>query len=374
MRILFYSPVDLLHGGGCERWHCDITNSLVKQYGHEVEIVTGNLGEKRWNENYLSTQLSDISYTRIQYPTLFGAILPTFSAFSILLKKFRNADIVHFICGFIGQDLLVAVLKFITQKKVVVGHHAPIFHSSRLHNLYMQHVSRYVFRYFDAHQTLNSSDREFLETRWGIKNVYFIPSGVRTEKFLRSKRKNHSGLMFISVGRYAWQKGIDLQLRAIEMFNRRMVKNSAQFNFVGSGELGKIIDDYTKRHKNIINLRYMKYEVMPKLYAQNDIFFLCSREEPFGLVLVEAWASGLPVLATRTAGPIDMLVNGKNGWFIPQITSKSISDALYKIYLKHTRDANFTYKMRERCRETGRIFSIDTTARKMHQTFFAFTA
>jgi len=135
MRILFYSPVDLLHGGGCERWHCDITNSLVKQYGHEVEIVTGNLGEKRWNENYLHTQLGGIPHIRIRYPILFNSILPTFSAFFLLLKKFRDADVVHFICGFIGQDLLVAGLKLITQKKVVVGHHAPIFHSSRLHNL-----------------------------------------------------------------------------------------------------------------------------------------------------------------------------------------------------------------------------------------------
>ena len=92
MKILFYTPVKLQSGGGCERWHCDITNSLKKQFGFDIEIISANLGYNHWSSNYLKQQLQKTPYRQLNFPILFGTIIPTPAIFVFLLKKFREAD------------------------------------------------------------------------------------------------------------------------------------------------------------------------------------------------------------------------------------------------------------------------------------------
>jgi UDP-glucose:(heptosyl)LPS alpha-1,3-glucosyltransferase len=55
---------------------------------------------------------------------------------------------------------------------------------------------------------------------------------------------------------------------------------------------------------------------MPALYAGADAFVLPTSYEAFPLVALEAAASGLPLLVTRVSGVVEMLEDGRNGWFI----------------------------------------------------------
>src|SRR3990167_7582904 len=110
MKILFYTPVKLQSGGGCERWHCDIVNSLKKQFGFDVEIISANLGYNHWSTNYLKQQLQNIPYKQLHFPIIFGILIPTPSTFLFLFRRFREVDVVHFIDGFAGQDILIALL------------------------------------------------------------------------------------------------------------------------------------------------------------------------------------------------------------------------------------------------------------------------
>ncbi len=367
-KLLFYSPVSLYSGGGAERWHCDITNALANQ-GISVEIITGNLSEGRWTKKRLEDNLESILFTELPYLQIFGMLIPTPSVLSILYKKFKESDYIHFIYGFMGQDIIVALLKFLARKKVIVGHHAPIFHKSLIHNLYMKFISRYLMGFFDYHMTLNKKDKDFFEQKWGIKNVHFIPSGIRVEKYLKLKRKKQSGLQFLTVGRLSDQKGTDLLLPAIEKFNSKFPKNDFRFVFVGSGTYDSLAEEYAKRNKNIFFKGFVDDSVLIKIYQTSDIFLLPSREEPFGLVLIEAWASGLPILATKTEGPLDMLKNGKNGWFIYEISVDGILKSLEDIKQLYDNDHNFSVKLEIASRQSGREYSIENTAKKMIANF-----
>ncbi len=367
MKFLFYSPVRLQNGGGCERWHCDITNSLKHRFGDEVEIVTGNLGRTNWTEDYLKQELRGIPYQMLKYPVIFGVLIPTPKIILELYHLFKQADSVHMIFGFMGQDVLFLTLKLITGKRLLVGHHAPIFHSSKIHNWYISHVSRYLMPYFDNHQTLNSSDRNYFRKVWNIKNVYFIPSGIRVDRFLPQKKARHRSLIFLSVGRYAPQKGFDLELEAISIFNKKYPQNQAIFRFVGGGELKGLISDYSKKFSNVMDLGYVKYEVIPKIYSGSDVYLLCSREEPFGLVLIEAWSSGLPVLATKTEGPRDMLRPLKNGWFINRNDPQAMASSIEQIYCLWKKNPLILESMQQECVSTARKYSIDITAQKMRK-------
>lgn len=367
MKLLFYTPVDLRAGLGCERWHCDVTNSLKSQFNDEIEIVTGNIGYTRWDDEYLRSQLKNTKNTRLEYINWFSSLIPTSKTLLTLYRKFLWADAIHFIHGFIGQDIIMAFLKLLTGKKIVVGHHAPILHTSRIHNLYMEFISRPVLKMFDYHMVLNKKDKILLKS-WGISNVYFIPSGVRVEKFLSLPRTSHDKLNFLSIGRYDTpQKGFDLAVKAIELFNKKYPNNNSIFKFLGSGS--SIIDDYAAKNKNILNLGFIKYENVPRIYEESDVFLLSSREEPFGLILVEAWSSGIPVLATKTEGPLDMLKGGKNGWFIEEITAQSINDAITTIYQRWVKSKKFLRSMETACRQTGKKYNINTTAQKLRSLF-----
>lgn len=362
MKILFYSPVNLRNGGGCERWHCDVTNSLVKQFGHQVEIVTADLGDHKWGSAFLKSQLDGIPYTQVNK-------FPTPNTLLTLYKKFRQADVVHFIHGFAGQDLLIYLLKIITNKKVLVGHHAPILHKIPFHNWYIQTISRPLLNKFDAQMVLNAKDGKFLKNKWNIRNVHFIPSGIRIEKFLSIPRKIHKNLNFITIGIFRLQKGIDLLLPAIAAFNSRYPNNRAKFRLAGGGELEPLVKTYAKKYKNIINLGYVEYNQLPKVYGQSDIYLLPSREEPFGLVLIEAWSAGLPVLASKTEGPLDMLEERRNGWFIDDLSVDGITVSIGRVYEKWLSKPADLLAFEKECRKTGEKYSIDTTAQRMNKLF-----
>ena len=60
-------------------------------------------------------------------------------------------------------------------------------------------------------------------------------------------------------------------------------------------------------------LGWLEGEELPRAYASADIFLFCSRTDTFGQVLVEAGASGLPVVAVDEGGPSSIVVDGETG-------------------------------------------------------------
>jgi glycosyltransferase involved in cell wall biosynthesis len=66
-------------------------------------------------------------------------------------------------------------------------------------------------------------------------------------------------------------------------------------------------------------------------YAQTDIFCLPSRNEPFGLVLIEAMARGLPVVATQCNGPLDIVTPEHDGLLVPTGDLPGLTTALRRL-------------------------------------------
>jgi glycosyltransferase involved in cell wall biosynthesis len=58
-------------------------------------------------------------------------------------------------------------------------------------------------------------------------------------------------------------------------------------------------------------------EELAKLYREAMVFALSSNEEGFGIVLIEAMASGIPIVSTRCGGPESVIAEGKTGYLTP---------------------------------------------------------
>lgn len=85
------------------------------------------------------------------------------------------------------------------------------------------------------------------------------------------------------------------------------------FLVVGSGSEEARLRALVERH-SIPGVFFLGYRAdVPALLRQSDVFLLTSRREPFGIVVLEAMAAGVPVVATRSGGPEAILAHGVDG-------------------------------------------------------------
>jgi L-malate glycosyltransferase len=101
-----------------------------------------------------------------------------------------------------------------------------------------------------------------------------------------------------------------------------------------------------------------------------DLMVLNSREEPFGLVLVEAMSSGTPVLATRVGGIPEIVRDSQNGWLVEKLDTPGLARKLLE--LSQNRDL-LTRIARTALSETCSQFSIERFQKRLHRFYSELT-
>ena len=141
-----------------------------------------------------------------------------------------------------------------------------------------------------------------LEQR-GFTNIELWPKGVDVDLFHPSKRSvvEDRQPVFLYVGRVAVEKNIEAFLK-LDLPGTKTV--------VGGGPL---LDQLRLKYPDISFLGPKSGEELAGLYASADVFVFPSRTDTFGLVLLEALASGTPVAAYPVTGPIDVIGNAPVG-------------------------------------------------------------
>jgi glycosyltransferase involved in cell wall biosynthesis len=138
--------------------------------------------------------------------------------------------------------------------------------------------------------------KKVLEGR-GFRNVVLWPKGVDTELFSPNRRgaPGYPQPVFLYVGRVAVEKNIEAFLK-LDLPGTQLV--------VGGGpSLERLREDYPRA----VFLGPKQGEELAAIYASADVFVFPSRTDTFGLVLLEALASGTPVAAYPVTGPIDVI-------------------------------------------------------------------
>jgi glycogen synthase len=155
---------------------------------------------------------------------------------------------------------------------------------------------------------------------WKISTVY---NGVNVRNYdgfiepAEVKRRYHIGPMSPMVlfsGRIVYQKGPDLLLEAIPSILK--FYGDAKFVFAGDGEMrGQL--EHRARNLGIAHAtRFVGFQgngTLTNLYKACDVVCVPSRNEPFGIVLLEAWSCGKPVVCTINGGPAEFVWHEVNG-------------------------------------------------------------
>ena len=146
------------------------------------------------------------------------------------------------------------------------------------------------------------------------ERIFLMPMMVDNGKFYVTEEKPVKPYVYLYVGRIVECKNLPVMIEAfIQTFAGR---DDVQMQIVGGGEL---LEDYQRlyaEHKNILFLGKQFGKELVKTYHSSHVFVLPSSFEPWGLVVNEAMAAGLPVIVSDHVGAAHDLVEGHETGFI----------------------------------------------------------
>jgi glycosyltransferase involved in cell wall biosynthesis len=149
------------------------------------------------------------------------------------------------------------------------------------------------------------------------EKLKILPRGLDTELFNPRRRnpswwqrfsKNGNGVRLLYVGRISREKELDVLAEAYRKV--RDQGHPVQLFIVGDGPHS---DALARALPDAIFPGYLEGEQLANAYASADIFVFPSTTDTFGNVVIEAQASGLPVIVSDLGGPKELVENGVNG-------------------------------------------------------------
>jgi glycosyltransferase involved in cell wall biosynthesis len=161
---------------------------------------------------------------------------------------------------------------------------------------------------------VNTPTMEWELRQHGFRNLAHWGRGVDTVLF-RPRADDHcrmGGPILLYAGRVAVEKNIEAFLQ-LDLPGRKIV--------VGDGPDRPLLRD---RHPEVWFTGMLQGEALARHLAAADVFVFPSRTDTFGLVMLEAMASGVPVAAYPVAGPIDVVRHGETGWLAEDLRSAAL--------------------------------------------------
>ncbi|OJJ14619.1 hypothetical protein BKI52_42065 [marine bacterium AO1-C] len=209
--------------------------------------------------------------------------------------------------------------------------------------------------------------------------VHVIPLTIEVDRFLEAKQYRAEARKMFDlppnafvagiIGRIDKEKGQEYLIRAVDLLQKEdipMYGLCVGAETVG-GEKGHL--RYLEKlsiDRGLVDLIHFRSFVddAPKAFAALDVFVMGSVSEPFGMVTIEAMATGLPVIGTDAGGTTELLDFGKAGILIPPQDEGAMAEALKKIYQDKTLREELAQVGQNRVKET---FSHTTQCRLLEE-------
>lgn len=172
---------------------------------------------------------------------------------------------------------------------------------------------------------------------------------VDINKYLR-KKTDYTGKQLLYVGSLIQRKGLDLLLPALAK-----TSDDIRLVIVGEGQEKKQLEQQAKElgvDARIEFKGYVEGEPLRDLYSSSDVFILPTREDCFGLVILEAMCASLPVISSKYAdGAFDLVTEGESGYIVDPEDAEGFAKVIEDIFADESRLAAMGAKSYERAHE-----------------------
>jgi len=201
-------------------------------------------------------------------------------------------------------------------------------------------VKRFMFSHADAIETPGEEGKQFaIHYGASTERIHFathtvdIPYLEAAVALMRPQRDSIrqslglEGTTFLYVGRLWWGKGITYLLDAFEIVQRRSVE-PVSLLIVGDGPQETSLKQACAERgiHNVVFAGFQQKSELAQHYVLADVFVFPTLGDPYGLVVDEAMACGLPVISTSAAGEIhDRIEEGSNGYIVPPEDSAALA-------------------------------------------------
>ncbi len=199
--------------------------------------------------------------------------------------------------------------------------------------------------------------------------IEVVPNGVDLREFPcrpdGSRSSEDTTILF--VGRcYPLQKGLETLVRAVALLPARLrirVRIVGD-DWGGHDTIGRLASALAISDRITVTGPVAR-EVLVQEYARADIFVLPSLFEPFGIVLLEAMASGLPVVASRVGGVVEVVEEEKTGLLVEAGNPGQLAGAIARLVL----DEHSSKKFGRAGRARAELFSWDAIIPKIKKVY-----
>ena len=315
MRIAYFNANLKVGQDGVTRVVYKMIDGALER-GHEAIAITSILPEP----SEQPIPMYKVPSVVIPLQKAYRMAMPGYQSFARILNEFRP-DIIHINSPCTLGFGAVKYAKHFGIPMIATYHtHFPAY--PRYYNL--TKLEDLVWRI--TRNLYNSVDRTLVPTRPilheltenNIQHLQYLPNGVDTGLFTPERRNNSWRAQFgngskpivLFVSRLVWEKDLRVLANAYQQLKAK--RNDFEMVIVGDG---KARTEFEQMMPGAYFLGYQTSVTLAESFASADIFVFPSTTETFGLVTLEAMASGLTPVAAKMGGAIEIIEEGTSGLF-----------------------------------------------------------
>jgi glycosyltransferase involved in cell wall biosynthesis len=359
MKVLHLGKLCPPNEGGIEVFSFDLLEALNKK-GIKADLLC--FGEFTKEDIY-----NGFKYFACKMNLKLNAAPLSYDYIKTFRKIVRHYDIIHVH----SPNPLAEILTLTTDKKIIIHWHSDIVRQ-KISYFFYKAIQQKVLKKADK---IIATSPQYLETSKQIKNfkdkAIAIPSGLNPKRlkineedlkeFEGIKEKVSDKKIVLAVGRLIEYKGFEYLVEASQF-----LKDDIIVLIVGGGPLYETLKDKIKKLNLKDKVLLLGRVDNVSVYMENcDLFCLpsISRNEAFGLVLVEALYFGKPLVTTNVEGSGMNYVNKHNetGLIVPPKNSKALAEAINTILSDEKLYEKFSKNALERFKE----FEIDSVVERI---------
>ncbi len=363
--IIFNSEYPPL-GGGAGNANAHIARVLADM-GHEIVVITSRFKNLPHQEQYGRLTIYRIPALRQMldrsgaFEQIIFMISASFSAVSLVRHFKPNATLAFF--G-VPSGVIAYLLKALYKIPYIVslrGGDVPGFrpYDFRIFHKLLTPLLHIVWKQASAVVANSNGLRDLANAFDARFEIPVIPNGVDLELY-KSENRNGVTSLVLSVGRVVYQKGFDIALRALAG-----IKDIEwTWHIAGDGPQMEALQALAKElgiAKRVTFLGWQSRINLIEQYKKASLFLFPSRHEGMPNALLEAMASGLPVIASCIAGNEELVVDGETGILVPSEDVDSLSIAIRKLLTDSVLRQQMGFASRHRVEEN---YSWENTAKQ----------
>ena len=332
-------------GGGGGVLNKLLAEALVER-GHSIALITSRYGNQPAHETQGGVELFRVpvpfrSDRNAASLVSMLAFFPSSLLSGIRILRKRRFDVIHsmfavpsgpsglFLSGIFHKPHVVSLLggDIYDPSKKLSPHRAPMLHQT----------VGLILRRSDAVVTMSRDIRRRALKYFDVqRDIALIPHGIPEPHFVPAKRASYGfdgdDILLITVGRLVRRKAVHELIQAIA----RLADGRVKLLVIGDGpQRGGL--EQTASDLNVTDQVFFFGNVNDNekfaLLDLADIYVSASWHEGFGIVFLEAMATGLPVVCYDNGGQVDFLGNGRSGVLVPVGKPEQLADRIRDLIL-----------------------------------------